>query len=141
MPEKSGVNELIESAPQIIFLNYSIKRNHQNDYQIELINKIVAEGRLKADEVPHQKESEDDLDCLTLDKDKRPLSIQTIPDPFTKRYEYPQEDGSLTSRQITLDSTVFSVRMQLDHASRYVAVKRSNPPGSSYLIITEIEEL
>ncbi len=136
--DNSVKEEFAEELPQIIFLNYSIKKDNKEVYQIELISQIISEGRLKTVEKPHLKKSKEDLECLTLDKDKRPLSILTIPDPFTKRYEYLQEDGSFTSQIASLDSTVISVRMQLDPASRYVAIKRSDPTGGFYLIITEI---
>jgi len=133
-----GVEQTQDQA-QIIFLNYSIKKNPDNVPHIEFISKIVAEGNLKPGIMHHAEPREGDLNCLTLDNNKRPLSSILVPDPLKRRVEYQQEDGSLTTRELSLDSTVFSVRMQLESASRYVAVKRSDSPGGSYLILTEIK--
>lgn len=134
-----GGVEQTEDQAQIIFLNYSIKKNTGNVPHIEFISKIVAEGNLKSGLMHHAEPREGDLNCLTLDENKRPLSSILVPDPLKRRVEYQQEDGSLTTRELSLDSTVFSVRMQLENASRYVAVKRSDSPGGSYLILTEIK--
>lgn len=131
--------ELNKQTPQLIFLNYSILKKADNSYQIELINQIVTEGSLKQTSSHPHEQMESDLSCLTLDKDKRPLSTHTLPDPFTKRVEYLQEDGSFTTREISLDSAVISIRMQLEPASRYVAVRKSGSQGGPFLILTEIE--
>lgn len=137
--ETVGGVEQKEGQAQIIFLNYSIKKNTGNDPHIEFISKIVAEGNLKPGIIRQAEPREGDLNCLTLDENKRPLSSILVPDPLKRRVEYQQEDGSLTTRELSLDSAVFSVRMQMENASRYVAVKRSDSPGGSYLIITKIE--
>lgn len=139
--ERAGSAESTPSEAQIIFLNYSIKKKPDNSFHIELISKIVAEGSLKPGIEQDAEPEGGDLSCLTLDKDKRPLSTQAIPDPLKRRVEYQLEDGSLTSREITMDSTVFSVRIQLNKASRFVALKQSDSPGGTYLIINEIDDL
>lgn len=138
--EERGSTAVSASAePQIIFLNYSIKKKPDKSYHIELIDQIVAEGTIKQVARHSHANLKSDLSCLTLDKDKRPLSTQAIPDPFTKRVEFLQEDGNYSTREFSLDSTVISIRMQLESASRYVAVKKSDSRGGPYLIITEIE--
>ena len=130
---------LKKQKPRLIFLNYSILKKADNSYQIELINQIVTEGSLKQTSSHPHEQMESDLSCLTLDKDKRPVSTKVLPDPFTKRVEFLQEDGSFTTREISLDSAVISIRMQLEPASRYVALRKSGSRGGPYLILTEIE--
>lgn len=131
--------ELVKHEAQLIFLNYSIKKKADNSYQLELINQIVTAGTRKQPASHPHEQVESDLSCLILDKDKRPLSTQAIPDPFTKRVEFLQEDGSYSTREISLDSTVISIRMPLESASRYVAVRQSGSGGGPYLIMTEID--
>ena len=130
-----------EYTPQIIFLNYSFERDSLEGYKIELINKIVSNGTVKPTIHHHSTGKSGDLKCLTLDANKQPISDIIIPDPLTKRIEYLKEDNSLASRQIKLDHAEFSVRMQLDTASNFVAIERIDPSGSSLLIITEIDRL
>jgi hypothetical protein len=127
-----------EFTPQIIFLNYSVERDSLEGYKIELINKIVTEGKAKPDIYQHGSPKDGDLLCITLDSDKQPISKMVIPDPLIKRAEYQQDDGSLASKQVVLDHSDFSVRMQLDSASHFISIDRFNPAGSSNLIITEI---
>ena len=133
--------EQTEYAPQIIFLNYSLERDSLDGYKIELINKIVSYGTIKPNTHHHSTGKSGDLKCLTLDANKQPISDIIIPDPLTKRIEYQQEDRSLASRQVILDRAEFSVRMQLDSASNFIAIERIDPSGSSQLIITEIDRL
>ena len=133
--------EQTEYAPQIIFLNYSLERDSLEGYKIELINKIVSNGTVKPTIHHHSNGKSGDLRCLTLDANKQPISNIFIPDPLNKRIEYLKEDNSLASRRIKLDHAEFSVRMQLDSASHFIAIDRIDPAGSSQLIITEIDRL
>lgn len=134
----AGQDASSENIPRIIFLNFSIERNNEETIQIDLIDKIVTEGTMKMNITPLATPKEGDLRCMTLDGNKRPISTIIVPDPFIKKLEYQQEDGSLTSKQELLDRADFSVRMPLDSGSRYIAVERINPNESSYLLITEI---
>jgi hypothetical protein len=126
-------------TPQIIFLNYSLERDSLEVYNIELINKIVASGTVKPTIHHNSTGKPGDFRCLILDANRQPISDIIVPDPLTKRIEYQQENGSLSSRQIQLDRAEFSVRMQLDSASRFIAIERINPSGTSQLIITELD--
>ncbi len=135
----SSQNKSLDSLSQIIFLNYSIQKDNKEGYNIELINKIVADGKIKKNSNQISTAKEGDLKCLILDENKLPISTIIISDPFIKKVEYQQENGSLTSKEVILDSADFSIRMQLDRGSRYIAIERINPNDSSYLLLTEID--
>lgn len=125
--------------PQIIFLNYSLERDSLEVYHVELINTILAPGTLKPTIHHNSTGKTGDFRCLIMDANKQTISFIIVPDPLTRRIEYQQDNGSLTSKQIQLDRAEFSVRMQLDSASRYIAIDRINPSGMAQLIITEID--
>lgn len=135
----SSQNKKAGDTPHFIFLNYSIKRDSIEGYKVELINKIVSDGKIKMNTGNHSPAKAGDLKCLALNEDKHPISNINIPDPLIKTVEYQNENGLLAKREVKLDSTVFSVRMQLDKHTKFIALERINPPNSSYLIITEIK--
>jgi hypothetical protein len=126
-------------TPLIIFLNYSLERDSLETYNVELINKIIASGTVKPTIHHNSTGKTGDFKCLILDANRQAISCLIVPDPLTRRIEYQQENGSLASRQIQLDRAEFSVRMQLDSASRYIAIEKINPSGTSQLFITEID--
>lgn len=128
-------------TPQIIFQNYTLERDSLDNYTIKLINTIVSEGKIKPGLHHYSSSKSGDLKCLILDANKKPISDITIPDPLTKRIEYQQEDRSLTSRLLLLDQAEFSVRLQLDSASSFIAIERIDPSGTSRLFTTEIDRL
>lgn len=130
-----------EIIPQIVFLNFSIWRDQTEQFHVELINQIVSKGNIKEGLNLYTTPKEGDLKCFALDENKHPISSILVPNPLVKRIEYQQEDGSMTSREIFLDSTEFSIRMQLNEEARYVAIERINPTDSSFLVINEIQGL
>ena len=134
----SSQNTAVIKSPQVIFLNYSFWKDQDKTYHIELINETVTGGQIKDPSGHHTESREGDLKCLTLDQNRAPIFTVIVPDPLVKRVEVPQEDGTLTSKVVELDSAVFSVRMPLDPSSRFIAVERISPSDSSFLFVTEI---
>lgn len=135
----AGQESDIVNQNQIVFLNYAFWKDQDSFSHITLINKTVTDGKMKGSSSNHLPAREGDLKCMTLDGEMRPVSTVIIPDPLIKRVEYQQENGALASKEVELDSTVFSVRMQLEAGSRYIAISRINPSDSSFLYVTEIK--
>lgn len=129
-----------DEEPQIIFLNYSIKRNAAGSPEIRFINKIVADGKLKKNSPENQSLENGDLICVELDDNSQPIKRINIPNPLSRVVEYVDESGELAKKTIELDSAQFSVRMQLDANAEAIAIEQINASGvsSSNLIVTKL---
>ena len=114
----------IEITPKIIFLNYTIKKTSNGYRAIGFINKIVTEGKLKG----HNKNSKEepvtgDLMCYQLDKKSNILQSIIIKNPFIKTFEYVDESKSFQMKKIDLDSSRFSLRLQLRPNTKYISIR------------------
>lgn len=145
---KSGkeVNEVASVAkgdevPQIIFLNYSIKRNAAGSPEIRFLNKIVTDGKLKRNIPENEPLENGDLKCIELDDNAQPIKSINISNPLNIIVEYVDESGALSKKRIELDSAQFSVRMQLDANAEAIAIEQINASGvsSSNLIVTKLK--
>lgn len=113
----------IEITPKIIFLNYTINKTSDGNRTIRFINKIVTEGKLKN----HNNKSVEtgvsgDLQLFQLDKKSNILQSTIIKNPFTKTFEYVDESKSFQMKKIDLDSSRFSVRLQLRPNTKYISI-------------------
>jgi hypothetical protein len=128
-------------TPQIIFLNYSIRHNKSTgDYEILLINKIIAEGKLKMNSPEPEMSKPGDLKCIALDKHMAGVDSVIISDPLNISIESVDENNSFFRKEIALDSTQFSIRMQLNNKTTAIALKKTNSENqNSYLIVTKIK--
>ncbi len=128
-------------TPQIIFLNYSIIRNLDGKNEIRFINKIIANGKLKKDTPKDQVYKEGDLKCVQLDKNMQPVKSVYLPNPSVNTVEYVNELEQLSKKEIELDSARFSIRMQLDPQTKYIAIEKIKKiTGESIgLIVTKIK--
>ncbi|MDO5978040.1 hypothetical protein [Flavivirga spongiicola] len=113
----------IEKTPKIIFLNYTIKKTSDGKKTIRYINKKVTEGKLKN----HTKNSKEepvtgDLMCYQLDKKSNILHSTIIKNPFTKTFEFVDESKSFQMKKIDLDSSRFSLRLQLKPNTKYISI-------------------
>jgi hypothetical protein len=133
-------NETI--APQIIFLNYSIKLDKSKDEpEIILINKSFAEGKLKINNHDPEIEKPGDLKCIALNVNMEPVDSILISDPLNITVESVDDNNAFFKKEISLDSAQFSVRMQLDKKVFAIGMKKNtnseNP--NYYLLITKIK--
>jgi hypothetical protein len=127
--------------PKIIFLNYSINLNSTTrEVDIQLINKIITEGKLKTNSQEPPVIKPGDLKCVTLNNRFEPLDSIIIADPLNITIESVDEKNSLFKREINRDSSHFSIRLQLNEKIHYVAIKKNinSDDQNSYLLITEI---
>jgi hypothetical protein len=126
-----------DQTPAIVFLNYAIQKDSGQTVRVELINKIITGGTVKGtfDKTIFKT---GDLKCISLDENRHSLNSIYIPDPLHKFVEYEDSTGHLTRKEVWLDSTEFSVRMQLPAKTKFVAIERMDTAGNSTLQITEI---
>jgi hypothetical protein len=110
-----------ESPPKIIFLNYSIKKTENGTRNIRFINKVVADGKLKNNN-SNETGISGDLICFQLDKKSNELQRIIVKNPLSKSMEFLDESKSFQRKQIDLDSTQFSIRLQLKPNTKYISI-------------------
>jgi hypothetical protein len=115
----------ITSTPKIIFINYKVSKKIDETIKVDLINKIIAEGSLKMND---QKENNNDnnFTCTQIDKNLLPIDSLYISNPLIKNIEFITPSGLLDKKRIELDSTEFSVRMQLNPRTKFITLKMKN---------------
>jgi hypothetical protein len=116
----------VESNPKIIFLNYSIKKTSYTDKKISLTNKTITEGRLKNSLNYNKNTVPGDLECLQLDKKSNVLQSDIIKNPLVKNIEYLDNSKAFKRKQIEVDSTKFTLRLQLNPNTAYISINEIN---------------
>lgn len=126
-----NMNKDAVDTPKILFLNYSIFEDKTNqEYTIRLINKIISNGKIKENSnLPIAPET-DDLEYMVSDKNHKVLMRNFIPNPLSKTVEFVNDYGQLAKKDIHPDSSLFSLRIQLDPAARYISLERYKGPGN-----------
>ncbi len=113
----------IEIPPNIIFLNYAIKKTSDGNRTIRFINKKITVGKLKNHNNKSPKTSvTGDLMLFQLDKKSNRLQNIIIKNPLTKTIEYIDESKLFQRKRIDLDSTQFSLRLQLKPNTKYISI-------------------
>ena len=118
---------------KIIFLNYKVTKDVDKKIKVNLINKIIVEGTLKKNTPRLINNTNDDFVCVQLDKNLLPLDSLQISNPMIKNIEYVKSSGLLGKKRIELDTTEFSVRMQLNPLAKFVSLKIINTPNLTLL--------
>jgi hypothetical protein len=130
-------------TPQIIFLNYSIKLDKsKQEPEIQLINIITAEGKLKKNSSDQEIPKPGDLKCITLNNNLEPIDSMIISDPLNITVESIDGNNSLFKKEIARDSAQFSIRLQLTKEIQSIAIKKNSNSDNqnTYLLITKIKE-
>lgn len=124
-PDQSNtINTVTES--KIIFLNYKGTKDLNNTIKVNLISKILTEGRLKKNSFNSSIKTNDDFVCTQLDKELKPVDSIQISNPFIKTFEYFEPSGAMGKKTIELDSVEFSVRLQLKPNTKFISLKQLN---------------
>jgi len=118
-----AVNETIieELPPKLIFLNYTISKDDHGNKHIQFINKSIADGKLK-NHNSNESGIAGDLVCVQLDKKSNELQRIIVKNPLSKSIEFLNESKSFQRKQIDLDSTQFSIRLQLNPNTKYISI-------------------
>jgi hypothetical protein len=129
-------------TPKIIFLNYSIKPDKSNGVpEILLINKVIAEGKLKSNYIQPEIPKPGDLKCITLDNHLNPIDSLIVPDPLNITVESVNENNTLFKKEIAKDSAQFTIRLQLTERIYAVGIKKNTnlKNQNNYLLITKLK--
>ena len=133
-------NIAIES-PKIIFLTYSIVNDTiKQEYRIRLLNKIITEGKIKKNPTMTATPAIDDLEYIVLNKESQVLMRSYISNPLIRTIEYVNNNEQLAKKDIRTDSTLFSLRIQLDKAAQFISIQRYTGQNSENIpeLITDI---
>ena len=92
-------NSTIEELnPKLIFLNYKISEDLKGTKNIQLINKIITDGKLKNNTHPNDGVS-GDLICNQLDENSNILQSITIKNPLVKTFEYADDSNQFQRKK------------------------------------------
>ncbi|MBP0903445.1 hypothetical protein ACFSKN_00950 [Mariniflexile gromovii] len=132
-------NEVV--PPKLIFLNYKISKNANGNKNIEFINKIIADGKLKTNNSNIKHAAIGDLKCLQLDKDFTEITSMTIQNPLSKHIEFLNDSLIFENKKLDLKSAPLSFRMPLHHKTKFIAINEitDSLQNSSTLIITKLD--
>jgi hypothetical protein len=113
----------IETSPKLIFLNYSIEKYSNGSKNIQFINKIIADGKLKKNSNKYIDEGVfGDLKCNQLDKNSNILQSVIIKNPLIKFIEYVDESKNFQTKKIKLEKTGFSLKLKLESNTKYITI-------------------
>ncbi len=130
----------IKQTPKIVFINYAIKKDSNGKKTVQYINSKRVDGKLKKiKKILFDKGVTGDLICSQLNATSATLSQQLIKNPLVKTVEYVDETKNFKVVQMELDSSVFSIRLQLYPEAKYIAINTNNEQNP--LILTKVSEL
>ena len=118
-----------DKPAKIVFVNYNITKDTDGDIAINLINKIITEGKLKQDLAYKEKTEFGDLKIIQTNSKSKSIQSITIANPLVKNVEYADESGQLNRKIIELESTQFSIRMQMHPMTKYIVIEQINKPN------------
>uniref|UniRef100_UPI003217A02B hypothetical protein n=1 Tax=uncultured Draconibacterium sp. TaxID=1573823 RepID=UPI003217A02B len=115
------------TQPMIAFLSCTISYDSVGrEYKMDLIDKIITEGRIKNTAANQKTYEQDDFKYCLLNKNKQVISFSYLQNPLEKTIEYVDENGLMGKKSIRLDSTSFSTRIQLSADTKYVCFEKDN---------------
>lgn len=118
-------DEISNKLPKIIFFNFAIVNDTiQQEFRIQLINKIITEGTIKEKSILSKIPAIDDLEYIVLNKSSKVLQRNYIANPLNKTVEYVTNDGQLAKKNIQLNRTQFLLRIPLDPAAKFISLNR-----------------
>ena len=128
-----------EVSPKILFLNYVIKTEDDGNKRIRLINQITAEGQLKDASKKNKNGRPGDLICSVQNHEKQEIDFFVIENPLKLTVEFINDLGNFEKKLIELDSSQFSIRMQLHPQTRNIRISEWSESNPIELIQTKIE--
>lgn len=119
-------NDIVETAPKLIFLNYNIRKTANNNLTISLINKIITEGKLKNTNFnTTENVKSGDLKCNQIDENNNILKTEIIKNPLVKMFEYVDDSNEFQLKKVELDSAQISLKLKLEPNTKYITISSS----------------
>ncbi|MFD1615371.1 hypothetical protein [Gelatiniphilus marinus] len=131
-----------ETNPKLIFLNYKISEDEKGKKNIQFINKIIANGRLKKS-MDINNGTFGDLICNQLDKNLNVLQSITIRNPLIKNFEFVDNSKQFQRKKVVLKEVEFSLKLKLEQNTKFISINEVTTPLSKTkpLIKTKIQSL
>lgn len=135
------VKEETKSIPKskIIFLNYLLVKNAQNEKSITLINQIKTEGKLKGKPNNIKNISPGDLEYQFFDENFNPIEKHALKNPLKKTVEFVNDFGNFEKRILDLDRVEFTIRMQLHPETKHIVISEITNTTPVKHITTKID--
>ncbi len=112
-----------DTKPQLLFLNYNIKKDSKNNKTVKFINKIIADGKLKINSNKYIENGvSGDLQCHQLDKNSNIIQSIIIKNPLKKSIESLNDSLSFQTKNIELNSASFSLKLKLEPDAKYISI-------------------
>ena len=121
MVQNSTIEEI---NPKLIFLNYKISEDSKGKKNIQFINKIITDGKLKINSNAYIKSGNSgDLVCNQLDKKSNILQSITIKNPLVRNFEYVDDSKTFKTKKVELKDTEFSLKLKLESNTKYIVIE------------------
>ena len=106
-----------------------------------LLDKNIAQGKLKINDQQLKYNSNGNFECVELDERKNSLQKYYLENPVEKYVEYASPDGTLENKQVSLDSADTFLRIQLHPKTKFIALREleKNSSSKEYLMINAID--
>lgn len=127
---------------RILFLDYQITRDSiSKTYDAQLVSMIIKDGTIKNNQNNIGIAEKDDLEVLVLDRNQQIMTHHHIPNPLDKSVEYVNDAGQFERKMIHLDSTQFSIRLQVESEASSILLNRytGNNNEGTLLLKTQIQ--
>jgi len=134
-------DSVAEETSRILFLDYQITRDSiSKTYDAQLVSMIIKEGTIKDDQKKISQAEMDDLELLILDSNEHTMVQRFIPNPLDRSVEYVNDAGQFERKMIHLDSTQFSIRLQVESEASSILLNRytGNNNEGTLLLNTQI---
>jgi hypothetical protein len=123
LKKNASENTTEDINPKIIFLNYTISKEKYGKKNIQLINKIITDGKLKNNSNNYLKiGSIEDLKCSQLNKDSIEIEHVFIKNPLSKIVEYVNDSLIFENKKLELKSAALSLRLQLNSKTKFIKI-------------------
>lgn len=125
--DTAPTNEVEFSSPKIAFITCVIVNDTiKHEYRIRLVSKIIADGNVKEREVKPFLPKTNDLEYAVLNASSKALTRTYFANPLNRTVEFVDNIGQLAKKEISLDSTQFSLRIPLDPKAKFVSFEKYN---------------
>jgi len=124
-------NEAEFSSPKIAFITCVIVNDTvKHQYRIRLVSKIIADGNVKERATKPFLPKVNDLEYAVLSASSMVLTRTYFANPLNQTVEFVDDNRQLAKKEISLDSTQFSLRIPLDPKAKFVSFEKYNGTNS-----------
>jgi len=119
-------------APKIAFVSYKISKDATDKITIELIDVLMAKGKLK----PQDNEKANvvgDYELIQLSSDGKQLTLDKIENPLNQIIEYVNEEGEFGKKEVSFDSKDIYIRVQLHSQSKYIVMQEIGNKSTNFV--------